>query len=98
MTTTTTQRHPTRAGGGTGGLFTVLWLLFLAVLIFDPGRLDAVWLWFRDLPVVAQVAGWIILLPLVLALAIWQAPWALWVRVTLIVLLAVANIATFSRR
>jgi len=98
MTTTTTETRPAGARGGAGGLFTVLWLLFLAVLIFDPGRLDAVWLWFRDLPVVAQVAGWIVLLPLVAALAIWQAPWALWIRVTLIVVLAVANIATFSRR
>jgi hypothetical protein len=86
---------PARAGGS--GLFTLLWLIFLGGLIVEPERLDAVWSWFRDLPVVGQVAGWVLLLPLVLGLWIWQAPWAPWVRVSLIVLLAVANVITFSQ-
>jgi hypothetical protein len=99
MTTAVPRKKPAaRDRGAAGGLFTILWLLFLVALVFDPSRLDAAWLWFRDLPLVAQIVGWIVLLPLVVGLAIWQAPWALWVRVTLIVLLAVVNIATFSRR
>lgn len=88
-----------RATRTTGsGLFVLLWLIFLVVLVVEPERLDAVWTWFRDLPVIAQVAGWVLLLPLVLGLAIWQAPWALWIRVTAIAVLAVANIAVFSPR
>lgn len=103
-----TMRHPPGAGGaaapsrsrstatGGSGLFTLLWLVFLAVLIFDPARLDAVWTWFRELPVVGQVAGWVLLLPLVVALAVWEAPWALWIRVTLVIVLAVANLIVFA--
>jgi hypothetical protein len=72
-------------------------LIFLGVLIFEPEQLDTVWSWFRHLPVLAQVVGWFLLLPLMLGLWIWQAPWAPWVRVTLIVLLALANVITFSR-
>lgn len=106
MASTTRDRHPvagprrratTGASIGGAGVFTLLWLIFLAVLIFEPERLDAVWSWFRDLPILGQVVGWVLLLPLVLGLWIWQAPWAPWVRVTLIVLLALANVITFSR-
>jgi hypothetical protein len=86
---------PTSTGGA--GLFTLLWLIFLGVLIFEPERLDAVWSWFRDLPMIAQVVGWVVMLPLVLGLWIWQAPWAAWIRVSLIVLLALSNVITFSR-
>lgn len=59
---------------GNAGLFTLLWLIFLSVLIFEPERLDAVWSWFRDLPIFGQALGWILLLPLALGLWIWQAP------------------------
>lgn len=79
-------------------MFTLLWLIFFGALVFDPERLDAVWLWFRDLPIAGQVVGWVLLLPLALGLWIWAAPWALWVRVTLVVLLALANVAAFARR
>jgi len=82
---------------GNAGLFTLLWLMFLGVLIFEPERLDAVWSWFRDLPIFGQVLGWILLLPLALGMWIWQAPWAAWIRVSLIVLLALTNVITFSR-
>ncbi|HSK91755.1 MAG TPA: hypothetical protein VK875_10625 [Euzebyales bacterium] len=93
-------RGPRPAAGEVGGsgLFTLLWLIFLVILVVEPSRLDATWWWLRDLPIVAQVVGWIVFLPLVIGLAIWQAPWAPWVRVTLIVLLAIANIATFAPR
>ena len=91
---TTTRNTRSTASGG-AGLFTLLWLVFLFFLVVEPARLDAVWAWFRDLPVIAQIAGWVLLLPLVIGLAIWQAPWATWIRVTLIVVLAIVNIATF---
>jgi hypothetical protein len=92
-----TDRARQRSSGGSG-LFTLLWLVFLAFLIFQPERLDALWSWFRDLPVAGQVVGWVLLLPLVLGLLIWQAPWALWVRVSLIVVLALANVVTVAPR
>lgn len=96
-TTGTRERRPSSPGStGGSGLFIMLWLLFLVVLAVEPTRLDAVWAWFRDLPVVAQVVGWVLLLPIVVGLAIWQAPWALEVRVTLILALAFANIIVFS--
>jgi hypothetical protein len=79
-------------------LFTLLWLVFLAFLVFEPERLDAVWVWFRDLPVVGQVVGWVLLAPLLLGLVVWQAPWVLWARVTVIVLLALVTMITFSPR
>ena len=64
------QPTPTAVNTGGSGLFTLLWLVFVAALIFDPARLDAVWSWSRDLPVIAQVVGWVLLLPLMIGLAI----------------------------
>jgi hypothetical protein len=92
------RRSAASTSAGGSGLFTLLWLVFFAFLIFQPDRLDALWTWFRDLPVVGQVVGWVLLLPLMLGLLIWQAPWALWIRLTLIVLVAVGNVATFPPR
>lgn len=90
------RRAASSGSRGGSGLFIVLWLLFLIVLAVEPTRLDTVWALFRDLPVIAQVVGWVLLLPIVVGLAIWQAPWALEVRVTLILALAFANIIVFS--
>ena len=92
----TNRQTSTSVGAGGTGLFTLLWLVFLAALVIDPERLDAVWLWFRELPVIGQVVGWLLFLPLVVGLVIWQAPWALWIRVTLIVLVALLNVIVFS--
>lgn len=95
-----TLRRRTASAGSAGGsgLFPLLWLIFFAVLVLEPARLDVVWAWFRDLPVIGQVVGWVVLLPLMLGLLIWQAPWAPWLRVILIVLLALGTVMTFSSR
>jgi hypothetical protein len=92
----TTRQTTTSVSAGGTGLFAFLWLAFLAALIFDPERLDTIWLWFRELPVIGQAVGWLLLLPLVVGLVIWQAPWAPWIRVTLIVLVALANAIAFA--
>jgi hypothetical protein len=53
---------------------------FVALMFTDPSRLDSLWTSLRGLPIAVQVLIWLLLLPLVLALAVWQAGWAYPVR------------------
>ena len=70
------RRTPSSRSTGGSGLFVLLWLLFLVVLAVEPARLDAVWAWFRDLPMVAQVVGWVPVTPVEgLTLPYWAGTW-----------------------
>lgn len=90
-----------RATGRSGPLFgicVVLWILFAAALIFDQSALDSAWNWLTGLPLLVQLVVWVMLLPITLGLWIWEADWALWTRVLLIIALGVGNLATFDPR
>jgi len=76
-------------------LFTILWLAFGVALLFSRGALDAVWEGLRGLPWPGQVIVWLLLLPVVAGLWIWETDWALWLRLLLVGGLAVANIVAF---
>jgi hypothetical protein len=73
----------------------ILWLGFGGALLFNQALLDTVWQTFRGLPLAIQVILGLLLLPLVLGLWIWQAPWPLWIRLVLVVGLGWATIYTF---
>jgi hypothetical protein len=76
-------------------LFTGLWLAFGVALLFSRGTLDGVWERLRGLPWPVQVIAWLLLLPVVAGLWIWQQDWALVVRLLFIAGLAAANIVAF---
>jgi hypothetical protein len=76
-------------------MFTVLWLAFGAALLFNPSALDSLWDGLRALPWMVQGIVWVLLLPVVAGLWIWQTDWALWLRVLLVAGLAAANIVAF---
>lgn len=102
MATGTPARTPARTpAAGPAPLFAVfliLWLAFVAALIFNPGALDSVWNWLTALPLVLQIVAWVLFLPVTLGLWIWESDWALWLRLALVIVIAVGNIATFSPR
>jgi hypothetical protein len=56
-------------------MFVLLWLGFALALIVNPGWLDQIWSWARALPLVARVIVWLVFLPVMTALWIWQAAW-----------------------
>jgi hypothetical protein len=55
------------------------------LLVTDPGRLTEVWTWTRSLPLVVQLLLWLLFLPWMIALWIWTLPWAMPVRLVLVV-------------
>jgi hypothetical protein len=77
------------------GILAVLWAGFGAALILKPTALDEVWGAFRGLPLVLQLVVGLLLLPLVLGLAAWEAAWPIWLRLVLVVGLGLATLVTF---
>ena len=54
-------------------------------LATDPARLVEIWEWTRSLNIWVQGVIWVLFLPWMIALAVWVAPWALPVRIVLVV-------------
>jgi hypothetical protein len=79
-------------------LFTVLWIAFAAAVVSSPGTLSALWHQIRQLPLVIQGLVWLLFLPIVMGLWIWERNWSLPIRLILIVGLGVANIFMFVPR
>jgi menaquinone-dependent protoporphyrinogen oxidase len=69
-----------------------VWAAFFGLLV--QGRLDDVFGWLHDLPVVAEVAAWIVLLPWMLGMLVWNSSWPGFVRLGLVAAFAAFWILT----
>lgn len=76
-------------------LFAVLWLSFAAALALSPGTLDAIWRQTRRLPLIVQAIVWLLFLPLMIGLWIWERNWTVVVRLVLVLAIGFANISMF---
>lgn len=92
------SRTPPGGAAPLAGVFLILWIAFAVALVFSPETLDSVWHWLGTVPLVGRVLLWVLFLPLVVGLWIWHADWPLWVRLILITMVAIGNIAAFSPR
>jgi len=79
-------------------LFTLLWVAFIAVLLFRRERLNQTWQRIRRLPLLVQLLLWLLFLPVMLGLWIWQTAWPLWLRLLLVAGLAWWNVFVFFPR
>lgn len=69
------------------GLSTVATALFAYYLFTEPARLVEVWEWVRSLPLLARLVVWLLCLPWMIALWVWAMPWALAVRMAIVLCL-----------
>ncbi len=79
-------------------LFALLWAGFLAAVVMSQGTLDGTWETIRGLPIVLQAIVWLLFLPVVAGLWIWETSWPFVVRVLLVVGLAGWNLLVFLPR
>ncbi len=79
-------------------LFTLLWIAFIAALLFRREMLKNTWQRIRSLPLLVQLIVWLLFLPLMLGLWIWQSSWPLWLRLILVASLAWWNVFVFFPR
>lgn len=76
-------------------LFATLWLGFAFALFVTQGSLDAVWRWITGQHQVIQVVIWILFLPVVMGLWIWESAWPLLLRLTMVVGIGLWNVYLF---
>jgi hypothetical protein len=79
-------------------VFALLWAGFGIGLVWNQGGLDAAWEWVRSLPLLLQGVAWLLFLPVVGALWVWETGWPLVVRLVLVVGLAGWSLAMFMPR
>jgi len=72
-------------------IFVLLWVGFAIALVVNPEWLDLLWNWVRALPPVAEILVWVLFLPIMVGLWIWESSWPALVR-----LLAFAGIVVWT--
>jgi len=79
-------------------IFTLLWLAFMGALILRREMLINTWQRIRSLHLLVQLILWLLFLPVMLGLWIWQTSWPFWLRLILVVSLAWWNVFVFFPR
>jgi ABC-type amino acid transport system permease subunit len=80
------------------GVFALIWIAFGAGLLWSQGSVDQVWETIRGLPLIVQAVVWLLFLPVMIGLWIWETSWPLIVRVVLVVAVAGWNLIVFLPR
>jgi ABC-type amino acid transport system permease subunit len=65
-------------------IFAVLWIAFAAGLIFSQGSVDQAWAAVRDLPLIVQLVIWLLFLPVMVGLWVWETTWPLLIRLVVV--------------
>ena len=78
--------------------FALLWGAFGVALAISQGSVDAAWTWARSLPWVLQGVMWVVFLPVMAGLWIWETTWRLGLRLLLVGGLAAWNLLVFLPR
>jgi hypothetical protein len=77
------------------GIFAVIWIGIAAALIWSQGSVHQGWQMLRGLPLIAQAPVWLLLLPVMIGLWVWETTWPLIVRLVLIAGIAGWNLLIF---
>jgi hypothetical protein len=78
--------------------FAVIWVAFAAALIFSQGSVDQAWQAVRTLPLILQIAVWVLFLPVMVGLWIWESTLPLVIRLLLVLGVAGWNLLVFLPR
>ena len=79
-------------------IFALIWVAFGAGLLLSQGSLDQAWQAIRGLPLVVQVLGWLLFLPVMIGLWVWETTWPLILRLVLVLGIAGWNLLVFLPR
>lgn len=79
-------------------VFAAIWVAFGAGLVLSQGSIDQAWETIRGLPLILQLLAWLLFLPVMAGLWIWETTWPLVVRLVLVLSLAGWNLLVFLPR
>jgi len=77
------------------GAFLVLWIVVGAGIVWSQGSVDQAWQAIRALPLLLQLVVWLLFLPVMAGVWIWETTWPLLVRIILVAGLAGWNLLVF---
>jgi hypothetical protein len=80
------------------GIFAIVWIAFGVALVWSQGSLDQAWRAIGSLPLIVQVFGWILFLPVMAGLWVWETTWPFLVRIVLVLGIAGWNLLVFLPR
>jgi hypothetical protein len=66
-------------------VFAIIWVAFGAALVFSQGSIDQVWAAIGSLPWPVQALAWLLLLPVMAGLWVWDSSWPMLVRLTIVI-------------
>jgi len=72
-------------------IFAMLWVGFAIALVVNRESLDLLWNWVRALPSVVEIIVWVLFLPIMAGLWVWESSWP-----ALVSLLAFAGIIAWT--
>jgi hypothetical protein len=58
----------------------VLWVGFVSALVVNREWLDVLWNWTQALPLVPKIIVWLVFLPIMVGLWIWESSWPVLAR------------------
>ena len=79
-------------------VFAIVWIAFAVALIWSQGSLDQAWEWTGSLPIILQAVIWVLFLPVMVGLWVWETSWPLVVRLALVIGIAGWNLFMFLPR
>ena len=79
-------------------VFLVMWVAFGAALVWSQGSLNQAWETVRSLPLIAQVVVWVLFLPVMAGLWVWETSWPLILRLVVVAGIAGWNLLIFLPR
>ena len=100
------ERIATGLGNGVGALaetgalfvvFAMLWLAFGAALIWSQGSVDTAWQAVRELPLLVQGLVWLLFLPVMIGMWVWESSWSLLLRLGTVLSVAVWTLLVFPK-
>ena len=65
-------------------VFAVLWVAFGVALVWSQGSLDQAWQTIRGWPLIVQAVAWLLFLPVMFGLWVWETSWPLVVRLVVV--------------
>jgi hypothetical protein len=79
-------------------LFAAIWIAFAVALVWSQGSLDQAWQSIRSLPLIVQAVVWLLFLPVMVGLWIWNTSWPVVIRLSLVIGVAGWNLLMFLPR
>jgi len=71
----------------------LIWFAFAGLWIFSSDTLGHILAWIQGLPLVLEIIVWIVFLPWVGSLWIWHGSWPLWLKIVVILVIAMVTMS-----